>query len=114
MVMYALCGCERKIVVDFALWVATETLNNQMAFFGNELNKTEEECRKIRMYGIHQLRKTKNMKLLSELPEDFAKNDLIILRRKYGVEGECAYIISRWLKAGIVEKQGNRFRKRQR
>ena len=64
--------------------------------------------------GLALLSFAKNMKLFSELPEDFAKNDLIMLRRQHGIEGECAYIISRWVKAGIVERNGNRFLKRQR
>lgn len=105
MVMYALCGCERKVVTDFALWVATETLNGQLAFFGKELNRNEEECRKIRMSGIRELRNSKNMKMLSELPDEFCKDDLIDLRRKKGLDGECGYILSRWLKSGVVRKE---------
>jgi hypothetical protein len=85
--------------------VATETLNGQLAFFGKELNKNEEECRKIRMSGIRELRNSKNMKMLSELPDEFCKDDLIDLRRKKGLDGECGYILSRWLKSGVVRKE---------
>ena len=115
MVAWALGGChETQLVVDFACWVATEVLLQQMAFFGRSLNKQDEENRQIRERGQREMFLTKNMKLFSELPEDFAKNDLIMLRRQHGIEGECAYIISRWVKAGIVERNGNRFLKRQR
>ena len=93
---------------------ATEVLLQQMAFFGRSLNKQDEENRQIRERGQREMFLTKNMKLFSELPEDFAKNDLIMLRRQHGIEGECAYIISRWVKVGIVERNGNRFLKRQR
>ncbi len=105
MVMYALCGCERKVVVDFALWVATETLNGQLAFFGKDLNKNEEECRKIRMNGMRELKKSKNMKMLSELPDEFGKADLIDLRLRKGLDSECGYILTRWMKAGVVRKE---------
>ena len=113
MVAWALSGChESQQVADFACWVATEVLLQQMAFFGRSLNRQDEENRQIRERGQREMFLTKNMKLFSELPEDFAKNDLIMLRRQHGIEGECGYIISRWLRAGIVERNGNRFRKR--
>ena len=113
MVAWALSGChESQQVAEFACWVATEVLLQQMAFFGRSLNRQDEENRQIRERGQREMFLTKNMKLFSELPEDFAKNDLIMLRRQHGIEGECGYIISRWLRAGIVERNGNRFRKR--
>lgn len=111
MVMYAICGCEKKIVTDFALWVATETLNGQMAFFGKELNKNEEECRKIRISGLRELKNSKNMKLLSELPEVFYKADLIDLRLQKGMDSECGYVLTRWCKAGVVRKENNTYYK---
>lgn len=53
-------------------------------FFGKEMNKNEEECRRIRMSGIMKLRNSKNMKMLIELPDEFCKDDLIDLRQKKG------------------------------
>ena len=43
------------------------------------MNKNEEECRRIRMSGVRELRNSKNMKMLSELPDEFCKDDLIDL-----------------------------------
>ena len=115
MVAWALEGCkETKAVVDFAQWVATETLLQQMAFFGRELNRQDAENRRIREEGMRELYKTKNMKLYSDLPAEFCKADLAELRRRYGLEGECAYIITGWLKRGLVERQGKGFRKLER
>ena len=98
-------------MTDFALWVATETLLQQMAFFGHSLNKQDEENRQIRERGKKEMYKTKNIRLLSELPDPFTKSDLVKLRRKYGMEGECAYIITRWLKAGFVVYDGKQYKK---
>ena len=112
MVAWALEGCrETPKVTDFALWVATETLLQQMAFFGHSLNKQDEENRQIRERGKKEMYKTKNIRLLSELPDPFTKSDLVKLRRKYGMEGECAYIITRWLKAGFVDYEGKQYKK---
>ena len=112
MVAWALNGCkEGKKVVDFAQWVATEVLLQQLAFFGRSLNKQDEENRHIRESGEKEMYKSKNMKLLSELPTDFTKSDLMQLRRKHGMEGGCRYIITRWIKVGLVEQQGYKFKK---
>ena len=112
MVAWALEGCkETNAVVDFAQWVATETLLQQMAFFGRELNRQDAENRRIREEGMRELYKTKNMKLYSDLPAEFCKADLAELRRRNGLEGECAYIITGWLKRGLVERLGRGFRK---
>ena len=112
MVAWALEGCkETKAVTDFAQWVATETLQQQMAFFGRELNRQDAENRRIREEGMRELYKTKNMKLFSDLPDEFCKADLAELRRRNGLEGECAYIITGWLKRGLVERVGRGFRK---
>lgn len=70
-----------------------------------EMDKNEEECRRIRMSGIMELRNSKNMKMLSELPDEFCKDDLIDLRRKKGLGGKCGYILSRCMKAGVVRKE---------
>ena len=58
-----------------------------------------------------EMYKTKNIRLLSELPDPFTKSDLVKLRRKYGMEGECAYIITRWMKAGFVDYEGKQYKK---
>ena len=39
------------------------------------------------------------------------EHHLVKLRRKYGMEGECAYIITRWLKAGFVDYEGKQYKK---
>ena len=75
------------------------------------LNKQDEENRQIRERGKKEMYKTKNIRLLSELPDPFSKSDLVKLRRKYGMEGECAYIITRWLKAGFVDYEGKQYKK---
>lgn len=89
----------------------TKTLLQQMAFFGHSLNKQDEENRQIRERGKKEMYKTKNIRLLSELPDPFTKSDLVKLRRKYGMEGECAYIITRWMKAGFVDYEGKQYKK---
>ena len=106
MVAWALCGgSERKEVVDFALWVATEVLNQQLALYGKMLNEQENENRRIREEGQNELRRSRNTRLLDELSETFTKGDVVALRARHGMQGECSYIITRWLSAGLVMRR---------
>ena len=54
-------------------------MDGTLRIMGKEMNKNEEECRRIRMSGVMELRNSKNMKMLSELPDEFCKDDLIDL-----------------------------------
>lgn len=106
MVAWALSGCkETREVRDFALWVASETLNQQLALYGKALNEQEQENQRIREQGQQQLRRSRNMRLLDELPDAFTKSDLAALRTRHGLEGECSYILSRWVANGIVMRR---------
>ena len=69
------------------------------------------DCLPCRIRGKKEMYKTKNIRLLSELPDPFTKSDLVKLRRKYGMEGECAYILTRWMKAGFVDYEGKQYKK---
>ena len=98
-------GNLKKEVVDFALWVATEVLNQQLALYGKMLNEQENENRRIREEGQNELRRSRNTRLLDELSETFTKGDVVALRARHGMQGECSYIITRWLSAGLVMRR---------
>jgi len=91
--------------VNLALWVATEVLNQQLALYGKMLNEQEGENRRIREEGQNELRRSRNTRLLDELGETFTKGDVATLRAEHGMQGECSYIITRWIGAGLVMRR---------
>ena len=106
MVAWALCGgSEKTEVVNLALWVATEVLNQQLALYGKMLNEQEGENRRIREEGQNELRRSRNTRLLDELGETFTKGDVATLRAEHGMQGECSYIITRWIGAGLIMRR---------
>lgn len=106
MVGWALCGgSEKTEVVNLALWVATEVLNQQLALYGKMLNEQEGENRRIREEGQNELRRSRNTRLLDELGETFTKGDVATLRAEHGMQGECSYIITRWIGAGLIMRR---------
>lgn len=97
--------CERKEtaeVVDFALWVASEVLQQQLVAFGEAMNQIERESLETLEEHERKARRSRNGNLLRSLSETFTKNDVIVARKRLGWTGECGYVISRWLKAGLI------------
>ena len=93
---------ETREVTDFALWVANEVLDGQLTTFGDQLNEVERRTQELQQEREQRSSNSRNLRLLDLLPDPFIKADLAALRRRDGDMGECAYIISRWLKAGLI------------
>lgn len=104
MVGWALAGGETRAVVDLALWVATEVLNQQLALFGHKVNEQALAGYEERERGQNRLLRSKNTRLFSQLPDLFRKEDLQLVRRKNNMGGECSYILTRWVQNGMVER----------
>ena len=105
MVGWALTGgVESKSVVDLAVWTATEVLNQQLALYGQRLNEQAKMSREESERSRSRLAQTKNARLFSKLPKQFRKEDLQALRKENKMNGECGYILTRWLQNGMVEK----------
>ena len=103
MVAWALCGCrETDQVVSLALWVATEVLTQQLSLYGEQLNSQAAANREIRERAERALLQTKTARIFDELPMKFMKSDLIAVRRKHNMHDECSYLLTRWLKNGLV------------
>ena len=108
MVAWAMCGCkETNEVVEFALWVASEVLRQQMAMYGKQLNEQDEENRRIREENAASMRTSRNLRLLDSVPHVFSKSDVACKRAELGMKGECSYVISRWLAGGVVMRRAD-------
>ncbi len=103
MVAWWLCGRrEEKAVVDFALWVASEVLQHQLVAFGEQMNRIERESAEVLQSHKTRAYSSRNGRLLASLPEVFTKGDVVVARKRMGREGECHYVITRWLNAGLI------------
>ena len=105
---------ETKEGVEFAMWVANEVLNQQLVAFGEQMNNIERQSAEIMTDRRNKARMGRNGRLLASLPDAFSKSDIIVARKKLGREGRVDYVISRWLKAGLItesEIEKNQYQK---
>jgi len=103
MVAWWLCDRqETQEVVDFALWVASEVLQQQLVGFGEEMNRVERQSLEVVSDHENRARNGRNGRLLASLGDSFSKADVIVARKRMGREGNVSYVISRWLNAGLI------------
>ncbi len=105
---------ETDEVVEFAVWVASEVLQQQLVGFGEEMNRIERESMELLKQHSEKARSGRNARLFRELPDTFSKGDVVAARTRMGRGGECSYVISRWMKAGLIEEskvEKNHYRK---
>ena len=99
--------CERReteVVTDFALWVANEVLQQQLVHFGDDMNRIERESLDKQQALEKKAKIGRNGMLLASLSDAFTKGDVIVARKRLGFEGRVDYVISRWLKKGLVAR----------
>lgn len=99
--------CDRKEepqVVDFALWVASEVLQQQLVHFGEDMNRIERESLDKMKDLERKAQRGRNGRLLASLPDAFTKGDVIAARKKLGFNGDVSYVISRWLAKRLIAK----------
>ena len=89
---YILCSNkETSVVIDFALWVADYVLQQQVAQWGAELERSDEP---IQAYSV--------INLYQELPEEFTRDELVNLRTVNGQGKNVRMIIKRWKDSGMI------------
>ena len=93
---------EAKSSIDFALMMAEYTLQQQIAAFGEALQKeyvnAQDECQR---YGV-------NHSIFDQLAPTFTMDDLRTLKKGLCGESALRNIITRWRRDGWIEKKDNR------
>lgn len=100
---------------NFAVWVAQEALDQQMALFAKGLNSVSKKEDSIKQQAQSQLRSNSTLKLLAQLPDVFTAADADKLRFGMGMMGDSTCTISRWQKRGLVTsemKNGTKYYKK--
>lgn len=107
LVGYMLCGgLMNASAIALALWVAEYTLQNQLAIFGDAMNKVMNEDEED-ICEFKAQRFSNNIKIFDMLPDNFCKDDVVKLRTQAGLGSNIRYIVYRWLKNGLIEKIDN-------
>ena len=95
---YKLCGDkENSVVIDFTLWVADFVLQQQVAQWGAELERSEEPKQAHPVVNLYQ-----------ELPEKFTREELVNLRIVNGQGKNVRMIIKRWRDSGMIQELGDK------
>jgi hypothetical protein len=91
---YVLCGKkETSVVIDFALWVADYVLQQQVAQWGQELEKSEETKQHHPVINLFQA-----------VSEKFTRDELVNLRTLNGQGKNVRMIIKRWKDNGMIQE----------
>jgi len=99
-------GLMNASAIALALWVAEYTLQNQLAIFGDAMNKVMNEDEED-ICEFKAQRFSNNIKIFDMLPDNFCKDDVVKLRTQAGLGSNIRYIVYRWLKNGLIEKVDN-------
>lgn len=99
MLAFALCNHQDSDeVVELALWVAERALAAHLQLFGEHTDVVVEQ-------GVAKMhRNSSTMRLLSELPAEFTKQQVENLRIEHGQSADVRMVLHRWEKNGKVEK----------
>ena len=102
---------EDERVTEFALWVASEVLQEQLVHFGERMNTIERKSMEQLKDQESKARRGRNGRLLASLPDAFTQEDVAAARKQMGFEGNVSYVISRWLSAGLIARNNEKEKK---
>ena len=95
---------DSRLVANFAVWVAQEVLDMQMALYGKEVNNVNLQEKQIKMAADSQLRQNSVMRMLESMDDTFTTEDLAKAYEERGLKkGAANTAITRWLQKGIIK-----------
>ena len=99
---------DSRIVANFAVWVAQEVLDMQLALYGQEVNNVNKREKQMKRSADGQLRKNSSLRILQEMDDTFTMDEL---KEEYEARGFKAAAadtsISRWKTKGLVKSEDN-------
>ncbi len=93
---------ETQACADFAVWVAQEVLDQQMALFADRLNAAISEEKSEKSKQERKLRANSNLTILAAMPDTFTQNDIKQYRESNGLGADAKVTIHRWLDQGYI------------
>ena len=83
-------------VSNFAIWIANYVLSEQMSRFADQVNVTVE----------YKKRQVNCIQVFDKLPQEFTRNELIVLLKKHGYRQPARASLYQWKREGLIEKTG--------
>lgn len=93
---------DSQTVANFAVWVAQEVLDQQMALFAKGLNSVSRTEMRIKNEAQQQLRNNSTLKILAQLPDEFLTEDVDEIRAGMGMISDSHKMLSRWTRSGYI------------
>lgn len=95
---------DASAVANFAVWVAQEVLDQQMALFGNALNDVNHHESILRAQAQGSMRKNSTFRILANMPDPFTLDDVVAAYAALGYQRVAAInTVNRWLSNGNVQ-----------
>ena len=104
--LVAYYGKETREIVDFARWVGEYAHYTMCRLYGHSVQKNIESAYHL-IKSSTDGRKTAEP-ILSQLPETFTLNELKEVRQRNGQGTNVRMLLSRYIKAGILKKVGDK------
>ena len=100
------CIKDSQVVADWAVWVAQEVLDKQMALFGKALNAVNRHENSLKAEAQGRLKANSTLRILAELPQEFRVEDLVAVYEAKGYPRSAAITtICRWTNKGYLNQR---------
>lgn len=94
---------DSRLVANFAVWVAQEVLDMQLALYGKEVNYVNLQEKQIKLSADSQLRQNSAMRMLETLPDTFTMGQAREVYAAKGFKENAANVaVTRWLQKGLI------------
>lgn len=90
---------EKKVITDFALWLAEVDLRNSLTAFGDAYNKLSGDRPK------QNCRPVTGKSLFDDLPDRFTRGELYVKATQCGLTTPVRNILYQWKQAGLIVKR---------
>ena len=95
---------DSRMVANFAVWVAQEVLDMQMALYGKEVNNVNLQEKQIKLSADSQLRQNSAMRMLETLGDTFTTDEVKKAYTEKGFKERAGNVaITRWLQKGFIK-----------
>lgn len=95
---------DSRLVANFAVWIAQEVLDMQLALYGKDVNSVNLQEKQIKLSADSQLRQNSSMRILDSLPDTFTIEEAQKAYSERGFKDNAANVaISRWLKNELIK-----------
>ena len=95
---------DSRIVANFAVWLAQEVLDIQLALFGQEVNTVNKQEKQMKRKAESQLKSNSSLRILQKMEDTFTLKDLEAEYVSRGFKADTARVATiRWKQKGLIK-----------